>query len=140
MEINYLAVLVCAVLSLVLGMIWYGKALFGNVFAKAIGMDMNMPPELMKEKQKGMWKLLFGQFILTFFQAWVLSGYIYGWEEASGVENSLWIFGAFVMPTIAGQLMWSNHSKKNAWTLFWISFGYQLILFVLFGLILDMWR
>jgi hypothetical protein len=54
MEINYIAVFVSAVLALVLGFIWYSKALFGKSYMMALGMDMNMSPEVMKEKSKGM--------------------------------------------------------------------------------------
>jgi hypothetical protein len=47
---------------------------------------------------------------------------------------------AFVMPIIAGTAMWNNDSKKIAWTRFLIQSGYQLVIFIIFGLILGFWK
>ncbi len=80
------------------------------------------------------------QLVLVLFQAYVLAHYIQGWQYASGVENALWIWAAFVMPTVAGCSMWTNDSRKMVWARFLIQAGYQLVLFVMFGLILSMWK
>lgn len=139
MEINLLAVVVCGVVSLILGFLWYSQMLFGNIYMKSIGADMNMPAEKMKEIQKKMWQLYIAQFLLAAFQAFVLSHYISGWADGTGLENALWIWAAFVMPTVAGAWMWSARPRRDAWNAFLISAGYQLVLFVLFGLILKAW-
>jgi hypothetical protein len=71
---------------------------------------------------------------------YVLAFYIAGWTDASGVENALWIWAAFVIPTVAGAAMWNNDSAKISWARFLIQGGYQLVLFVMFGLILGYWQ
>ena len=43
------------------------------------------------------------------------------------------------MPTVAGAAMWNNDSAKISWARFMIQAGYQLVLFVMFGLILGAW-
>ncbi len=139
MDINYWAVLVCAVLAMVIGHVWHGP-LFGKKFMQAMGFVMPTDPAAMKEAMKGMWKMYVSQFILVLFQVYVLVHYILGWKEASGVTNALWIWAGFVIPTMAGLYMWSNKSKKDKWTLFLIGAGYQLVLFVVFGFILGSWR
>ncbi len=136
MEINYLAVFVCGVVSMILGSIWYGP-LFGNAWLRVIGAtEMDMKTRM--EMQKKAMPLYFVQLVLTLFQAWVLAYYIAGWQEASGIENALWIWAAFIMPTIAAASMWNNDSRKITWTRFLIQGGYQLVLFILFGLILTL--
>lgn len=137
MEINYFAVLVCGVLAMVLGYIWYGP-LFGKKWLEVIGAtDLDL--EKRREMQKRAGKLYFIQFALALFQVWVLANYIKGWQEASGVENALWIWAAFVVPTLAAGSMWNNDSAKVSWARFLIQAGYNLVLFVLFGLILGAW-
>jgi len=137
MEINIWAVLVCAVLSMVVGSIWYGP-LFGKKWIEITGADMS-DLEKRKEMMKGVWKLYLTQFILTLFQVYVLAYFIKGWAEVSGVTNALWIWAAFIMPTVAGASMWNNDSAKISWARFLIQGGYQLILFIMFGLILGLW-
>ncbi|EKD23769.1 MAG: hypothetical protein ACD_81C00185G0007 [uncultured bacterium] len=136
--INYWAVLVCAILSMVLGFIWYGP-LFGKKWLEITGatkLDEIVRREMMKRANK----LYVVQFILSLFQVWVLAYYIAGWTDASGLINALWIWAAFIMPTVAGSAMWNNDSAKVSWARFLIQAGYQLVLFVLFGLILGMWH
>ena len=138
MEINYLAVLLCAVLSMVIGAIWYGP-LFGKKWMEIVGAT-NLDKEERKKMQKQAGPLYAIQFVLSLFQVYVLAYYIAGWKDASGLENSLWIWAAFIMPIVAGGAMWNNDSRKIAWARFLIQAGYQLILFVVFGLVLGMWK
>ena len=137
MIINYWAVLVCAVLAMALGFLWYGP-LFGKKWMSIVGVG---PADLAarQKMQQNVWKLYVAQFVLVLFQVWVLAYYIVGWQEASGLVNALWIWAAFIMPTVAGAAMWNNDSAKISWARFMIQAGYQLVLFVMFGLILGAW-
>jgi hypothetical protein len=137
MEVNYVTILACGVLAMILGAIWYGP-LFGKKWMAIVGAT-NMDKAAREKMKKSAGKLYLVQFLLVLFQVWVLAFYIKGWEEASGVTNALWIWAAFVMPTIAACSMWNNDAKKIAWSRFLIQGGYQLILFILFGLILGLW-
>lgn len=137
MTINYWAVLVCSVFAMFWGYVWYGP-IFKKKWLEVIKAN-EADLAARSTMEKGIWKLYITQFLLAFFQIWVLAYYIAGWTEASGVVNALWIWAAFVMPTIAGTAMWNNDSTKIAWTRFLIQSGYQLICFVVFGLILGFW-
>lgn len=134
MEINIIMVILCAIISMIVGAIWYGP-LFGKKWLEVTGAD-KLDLEKRKEMMKGAWKLYLTQFILTIFQAYVLAYYIAGWKEASGMENALWIWAAFVVPVIAGTAMWNNDNTKISWARFLIQAGYQLVIFIIFGLLL----
>lgn len=138
MEINYLAVLVCGVLSMIIGSVWYGP-LFGKKWMEIIGATQ-MDVQKRKEMQKKAMPLYAISFVLALFQAYVLAHYIQGWQDASGVENALWIWAAFIIPTVAGASMWNNDANKVKWARFLIQGGYYLVLFIVFGLVLGMWR
>lgn len=135
MIVSIYMIVLCAVLAMVIGAIWYGP-LFGKKWLEVICAD-KVDLERRKEMMKGVWKLYLTQFVLTIFQAYVLAYYIAGWKEASGVENALWIWAAFVVPVIAGTAMWNNDNAKISWTRFLIQSGYQLVLFIIFGLLLS---
>lgn len=137
---SFLAILLCAIAAMILGTLWHSKALFGDRFMRAIGGDPNMPPEKMKEIQKKMWQIFLTQFLLSLFQVWILSKYLSSGAFAmSPLANAFWIWAGFIMPTIAGSAMWSARPRKMAWQIFLISAGYQLVLFLVFGIILKVW-
>lgn len=144
MEIYLLQALVCAVVSMVIGGIWYGP-LFGKTWMRIL----NVTPEdveARKKMQKSAGPLYIVQFLLTLFQAYVLVHFIEIWSVQNGgsipypIETALWIWAAFILPTIAGASMWTNDSSKVKWARFLIQTGYQLVLFVVFGLILHYWK
>lgn len=133
-------VFVCAVIAMVLGFIWYGP-LFGKLWARVVGMDLStMTPESKKEMQKKMAPVYLLNFILVVVTAFVFDIFMGAAHITSpmvGVKLAFWIWLGFVMPTIAGQAMWSNKPKNLAWAMFLTSAGYQLVLFIIFGIILS---
>jgi len=66
MEINFLALLVAAFSTLVVGFIWYNPKVFGNVWMKEAGLSQD------KVKDVNMVKTLLTTFIYAFFIAFVL--------------------------------------------------------------------
>lgn len=137
MIINYLAVLVCAVLSLVVGGVWYG-VLFSKKWMELSGMD-KMSAEEQEKMKKSSTSLYLLQFVVSFFQVWVLAYYIEGWKAASGLENALWIWAGFVATTLAGT-MWEPGTAKVKWMRFALLAGAQLVTFAMYGIVLGMWK
>jgi hypothetical protein len=133
----YLPIIVCAVLSLVLGAIWYGP-LFGKTWMRIIGVT-DMDIERRKEMQKKAMPLYLVQFILSLFQLFVLA-HLTGATAISGLMSALLVFGGFVLPTLAGSCMWTNEPRKMAWTRFLVQAGYQLVSLAIFGIILGVWH
>ena len=134
MEINYWAVLLCGILSVGLQVIWYGP-LFGRIWQKVTGgVRQNNPLRLGT------------QFLITLFQVWVLVFFIRGWGVHSvGLpptyfENALWIWLAFVLPTIIGYCLLSLGATKNTWIQCALLAGHQFVNFFIFGLVLGAWR
>lgn len=133
--INYFAVLVCGVLAMVLGYVWYGP-LFGKKWMEIVG--VNAKDKAAREAmQKEAGPLYAVQFVLALLQAYILAHFINGWQDANGTTVALWIWLGFVMPTIAAGSMWNNDSKKVKWARFWIQAGYNVVLFIIFGFILK---
>lgn len=136
--INYWAIGVGAVASMVVGGIWYGP-LFGRKWMTIIGVT----PEdeaARKEMQKSAGPLYLIQFVLTLFQVLVLAHLIADTTRVGGIERALWIFAAFVVPTLAGSAMWNNDKTKIKWARFLIQGGYQLVMFAIYGALLQFWK
>ena len=114
MEINYLAILVCGVVAMIIGSIWYGP-LFGKAYMRVIGAD-KLSPEEMKQEQKKIKGMYFLQFVLSLWTAYILAHFI------------------------EGSAIWSGKSKKMAWNMFLITASAQLVTFIVFGLILGAWN
>lgn len=137
-SVNYLAVGVGAVSSMVVGFIWYGP-IFGKKWVELIGVNLD-DKEQLKAMQKSAGPLYMIQFIMTLFQVLVLSHLIADTTRVSGLERALWIWAAFVIPTLAGAIMWTNEKTKLRWQRFLIQGGYQLIMFIIYGLLLQLWK
>ncbi len=132
-----IVILVCGVLSMVIGAIWYGP-LFGNMWLRVIGAT-EITMETRKAMQKKAMPLYAVQFLLTLFQVFILTNLLsYGGWNASALGVSFFLYLGFVMPTVAGSAMWNNDSRSVAWTRFLIQAGYQLIIFLVFGLVIRM--
>lgn len=141
MEISFLAVLVCAIVSMIVGSIWYGP-LFGKAWMEIVGMDESMmnDPVKKKEMQKRMMPVYALQFVISIIQIWVLGHYIALWEGVSGAVRVLPIIIGFIAPTLAMSLMWSSMKRELAWKSFFVQTGYYLVTFVIYGLILVAWN
>ena len=137
-EVNYWAIAIGAVFSMVLGAIWYGP-IFGKKWMEIVGVNPD-DLEARKKMQKTAGPLYLIQFLLTLFQVLVLAHLVADTEIAGGVERSLWIWAAFVIPTLAGAVMWTNETGKLKRARFLIQGGYQLVLFTVFGLLLQFWK
>ena len=138
LTINYWAVGAGAIFSMILGAIWYGP-LFGKKWMEIIGVDPT-DEEAKKKMQKSAGPLYAVQFLLTLFQVFVLAHLVADTQLVGGLERSLWIWAAFIIPTLAGAIMWTNDNSKLKWARFRIQGGYQLILFTVFGLLLQFWK
>jgi hypothetical protein len=137
--INYLAVLVCAIAALAIGMIWYGKALFGKAWMKVTGME-TMTPEAQSAMKKKMGGMIFLQFIMSLVSVYVLAYFMTLLPALSGVHLAFWIWLGFLMPTAAGAAIWSGKARSTAWTMFFVTAGAELVTFLVFGLILGAWH
>jgi len=138
LSVNYAAIFVGAVLSMAIGAIWYGP-LFGKKWLEIVGAT-EATLEARKKMQKSAGPLYGVKFILTLFQVLVLAHLVVDTTRVGGVERALWIWAAFVIPTLAGAVMWTNEQSKMKWARFLIQGGYQLTIFVVFGLLLQFWK
>jgi Protein of unknown function (DUF1761) len=131
--INYVAVVVSALVLMALGAVWYAPPLFGNVWMQLIGKK----PE---DVQKGS---LPRAYVMMFISALVLSfalAHVLRWAGAAtavgGIKVALAVWIGFVLTTNAGSLIFEGRPAA----LYWINTGYYGVGMILIGLILTFWK
>ena len=134
--INYVVVFVAAIVSMVIGSIWYGP-LFGKVFMREMCMD-KMTPEQMAEAKKGMWKSYVLQFVASLVMFYVLArfmGMLGALSVNAGLMVAFWVWIGFVVPVQLGQALWGGKMK-----IFWLSAGNMLVTLLAVGAIFGVWK
>lgn len=132
MEINYWAVLVSAIASIVIGSIWYGP-LFGKQYMAAMGMTSWTKEDQEKMKNK-MMLTYFAQFVASLVMFYVLAKFMNdsGQISAQGaVTVALWVWIGFVVPIKLGDALWGGKM-----ILFWIGVGNMLVTLLVSSLVI----
>lgn len=133
-QLNHLAILVATLAAMMLGMLWYSPALFGEKWLKLAGLKM-------PKKGEGGAAMARSTF-LGFLRTWVLT-YVFahfmmliGYEGAlGGLEMALWVWLGFLAMGGLSGVIWEGYKMP----LFLIHQSYNLVALVIAGLILGVW-
>lgn len=136
--VNYLAVFVAAVASIVLGFLWYGP-LFGKPWMKIMGFTT---ADMEKAKKQGMGKTYFlmtaGSLVMAFVLSHVVvfsAAYLKSTPLMTGIMTGFWMWLGFLATTQIDEQLWGN----KPWKLYAINTGYRLVSLVAMGVILSLW-
>jgi hypothetical protein len=135
-EVNYVAILVAGIASMVVGFLWYGPMLFGNVWMKLMGYTK----ESIEKEKTNMGKTYGISFVLALLTAYVLS-HVMGLSQnfyhydavMTGVTSAFWMWLGFIMPVQATDVLFGNKKIK----LFAVNTGYQLVSVIVMGIVLG---
>lgn len=130
-KLNYLAIVAAAVSAFVVGGAWYSKALFATAWLKETGLS---EAELAKRHPA---KVFGPAFLLTLLMAFNLAAFI-------GTEATL---GFAVAASLAAGLGWVALAmgvtylfEARSLKLWLIDAGYQVVAFLVMGLIIGAWK
>lgn len=132
-DINYLAVIVCAIISLVIGALWYGP-LFGKEWMKLVG---KTEEDLQKDFKPA--KTFSLATVAHFFVALIIS-YFIDLFNAQTVVDGLRIALTAWVGFVAAPFYVNYLFEKKPTKLLVINAGYNLVLLILFGIILVSWQ
>ena len=135
-DINYLAVLVSALIAFALGALWYGP-LFGKLWMNL----MNINPKAMKNpdnKKKAMRGYLI-MFIALLIMAYVMA-HIIKYTGANsigeGIQTGLFIWLGFLATTMIGSFLW----EEKPLALYVLNVGHYLLVLGVMGALLAVWN
>jgi hypothetical protein len=135
-QINFVAIIIAVVSNFIFGFLWY-TLLFGKLWGREMGFDMNKKPKS-SEMMKGLIFMLIGNFLF----AWVFAHNIAAWtfvpetqtlshfSSAMMAATFTWI--GFYLPVDLGSTAW----EQKSWTLFFINTGYHYISLIIAAMIL----
>ncbi len=121
MNIPYLALIVGAVASFLLGMLWYSPFLFGPTWAQAHGFS--------EEKMKMMHSETFMAHIIGFITVFVTGFIIWqllGMMNIQTIQSALWVGFLLWLGFPAAQGLMSTQYSGKPFNVFLIDTGYQL--------------
>ena len=129
--VNFIAVVVAAVVSFVLGMIWFGP-LFGKKWMKLSGVSEK---DMEKSKKGNMPMLFLAQFVTAVVTAYVLAmfvGFAGAKDVMGGAMVGAWAWLGFLATTTLGSVLWEGKSME----LYFLKNGHLLLEMLVMGAIL----
>lgn len=132
--INYVAVLVAAIVSMVLGALWYSPLLFAKPWMRL----SQMTEQKIKQAKKGMTLAYVLAFLGCFVTAFVLAhfvDYTQATTFAMGMQTGFWIWLGFLATTTLSMVLWEGKS----WALWVLNNGHLLVNLLVMGGILAVW-
>ena len=131
MQLNYLALLVAALSTFLIGGLWYSPAVFGKAWMRENGFT--------EESMKGgnMIKIFGVSFLLAIISAINLAMFM--GPESNPTMGALWGFlaGAGWVATFVGTYYLF---ERRSFTLFLINAGYSIVALTIMGAILAAWK
>lgn len=136
LQINYLAVLLAGIGSMVVGFLWYSHLLFAKPWMKQMGYTKESMAK--EQKQAGPWYALsfIAALVTAFMLAHVmaLSEHFYGYTPlTTGLTSAFFMWLGFVAPVQLTDVIFGSKKTK----LFLINTGYQLTALVVMGVVLG---
>jgi hypothetical protein len=134
--INYLAVLVAALIPMAVGALWYLPALFAKKWMALVGKTEEEVKNVNPMKAYGI------SFLTSLIMAYVLAHSVYFGMSfmhisgfAAGMQGGFWSWLGFVVTTNASSVLFEFRKPG----LYWMSVGYYLICLLLMGGVLGAW-
>jgi|SRR3989344_3802817 len=132
--VNYLAILVAGIASMVLGFLWYGP-FFGKPWMRLSGLSKK---DVNKAKQKSMTGSIILGFISSLVMIWVLALFfemLSVTNYMTAITTSLWVWLGFMGTLTLSSFIWENKS----FSLWILNNGYNVINLLIAALILVAW-
>jgi hypothetical protein len=137
-QLNWLAVLVAAVSSMIVGFLWYSPMLFARPWMREMGYETDDQARV-QEMRKGAGRAYLGSMIAGLITAFTLALFLEALHVQDlhvGLAVSFHSWLGFVATVQLTGALFTKQSMK----LFGINTGYQLVCFLVMGAILTLWR
>lgn len=131
-SINWLAVIVAAILNMVIGGLWYSPMLFGKTWMQLTGMT---EADKEKAKQSGMAKMYIVQFIFTLIFA-IFLAHMAAPSVGDAIKWGIFLWVGAVLPITIGDYLWMKRSMK----LYVINVAQFLVIIIVDGILFACWH
>lgn len=133
MAINYLAVLGAALLSMAIGMLWYGP-LFGKQWLASMRWSRQKAGQMKRKGKRSMLFATLGALLMSYVLAHFV-GYLGAKTALDGATTGFWIWFGFAVPIKASSVLWEGKSPK----LYALDIAHMLLSLLAMGALLAVW-
>ncbi len=133
-DVNLIAVFAAAVVSMIVGFLWYSPLVFGKQWMKLMGLT----DAKLEAAKKGMSKMYALSFLAALVTGYILGMVVkmaYSTTVVGGMKVGFGVWLGFIAPVQMTEVLFGGKS----WDLYYINTGYQLISVILMGAIMVMW-
>lgn len=131
-QLNYVAILVAAILYFVVGALWYSPLLFGKQWMAAVGFT--------DEDVQGGSAVIYLYPLLFYVIAAIVMALLVSALQITNVAEGIFLAGlgwlGFLLPSMGASMVFESRPTK----LFLIYSGYHLVGFLILGIILTVWQ
>jgi hypothetical protein len=135
---NFLAIIVAAIVNVALGALWYSPVLFAKKWSKAMGMKSEDFAKNQKSMGTGMYfPPLIAGLVTSFVLAWFINA-LHMTTLGGGIQIGFlaWL-GFTTTAQVLNSWIFSGGKPKEV---YFINTGYHLVAFCVMGAILAVWR
>lgn len=135
MKINYLAVVVAAVVHFIIGGLWYG-VIFGNTFLRIVQWTPEQLRQVQEQAHWSQYALAFASSLVLVFVLAHIIRYMNADGISGGLQTAFWVWLGFVVTTQLPTVVFEQRKPG----LYLLSIGYQLVAALICGAILAAWK
>jgi len=136
--VNWFAIIVAAIVSFVLGWIWYSDKVFGKKWRQLFGVSEEMHQQMAADKSR-MMKTMSIYVLSLVLMAFVLARivlYTGAYGVSDGLVAGLWMWLGFSVSASIGSVLW----ERRPWKYWMLNAGYMLLALLVSGAILASWN
>lgn len=126
-SVNYVAVIVAAIVAIVIGYLWYA-VIFAEAYRREMKMTKQQSDAMMK---KGMWATVVAPLLTAFVLAVIIKS-VGATTVMDGIVVALWAVIGFFLPLELISMTFGNESM----TTFWINVAHHVVALGAIGIIL----
>ncbi len=127
-DVNFVTVIIAAIVAFIVGWLWHSPMLFGKQWMKLSGLS-----------EKAMKKMEMMPMVLQFITA-IVTAYVFAFllgatqsaTIADAVQGAFWVWLGFYATTSLGSVLWEGKS----WNLWIFKNAYNLVSLIIMGIVL----
>lgn len=130
-DINFFAIITTAILNFLIGWLWYSPYLFGNAWLEVTRFN--------KDELRASPAHLLGAFAIALIVSFVTALFVYATNATTALEGALvgwWAWLGYIATTHFSGVLW----ERKPFKLYLINVSAKLLILVLTGAILAVWR
>lgn len=131
-DVNWLAVVVSGVASMIIGFVYYAKPVLGKMWMKEVG---KTEKEIKDGASSSMYVMMFVSSLVLAYVMTHFVSYAGAKDAMDGATTGFWVWLGFAATTGFATNLFSGKSMR----LFAINYGYHLVDFVVIGAIVAGW-